>query len=108
MQGLETSGAVAVIFEEITVDVRLIEHRARDALIATLRHPHAPEIAAAGVDGDRHALGCASGDRVDDARIIPRELIGIEPVRANAITDRAVAEEGEADLVELHITASGL
>ena len=59
-QRLEGAGAVAVVFEEIAVDVELAEQPLGNRLVAALGDERGAEISAAGMHGDRHAGGPAS------------------------------------------------
>src|SRR5207245_11061302 len=68
---LETAGALAVIFQKIAIDMRLIEADGSNAVIASLGHPHTLEIAATGVDGHRHRWRGDAGGSVPRAASIP-------------------------------------
>ena len=73
----EIAGAGVVVFEEIAVDVEVVEEHLRNGLVTALRDPGALEIAPAQMDADGHVRR-AVGDRgVDEASVTPRQFVGI-------------------------------
>src|SRR5437870_5284062 len=53
----EIAGAGVVVFEEIAVDVEVVEKHLRNGLVTALRDPGALEIAPAQMDADGHVRG---------------------------------------------------
>src|SRR6266498_2015186 len=76
-QRLEPAGAGVVVFEEEPVDPQLVEQRLGDEVVAALRRPGGPEVAAAHVGGDGHALRPARQRGVDLADVAQVQVLGV-------------------------------
>src|SRR5205823_10383992 len=68
-QGLEATGAVGIIFEEIAIVMGVPQHGFRHRLVAAGGNPGGAEIAAADMRGDHHVGGPLRYRVVDDAGV---------------------------------------
>ncbi len=106
--GSKPPARVAVVFEEIAVDLDLVEQQVGDRLVAAFRHPGAGEVAAAEMHADRH-VGRSVPDRVVEqlARRSSAAWPGSSPILATCAAQLRIAQIGEIDLVDLQIAAAG-
>src|SRR4029078_3604237 len=107
-QRLETTGTVAVVFEEIAIEVGIAEQFFGDEFIATLGYPGRAEIAAAGLHGDRHVGGLALQRRAGDLRIDRGQRIRVIAPRFRPFPLSGIAHHRPGGIVELEIAATGI
>ena len=104
-QRLEAAGAVAVVLQEVAVEIGVAEQLLGDEFVAARGDEGGAEIAAAGMHGDRHVGGLVLQRRVGHLRVDRRQLVGvvaarfaIRPVRADRRSSprrcRRVADSG--------------
>src|SRR5665213_3364666 len=80
-QRLEPTGPLAVIFQEIAVEIGVAEQLLGDEFVAALRDPGRAEITAAGMHGDRHVGRLGRERRIGDLRVDRRQRVGIVAAR---------------------------
>lgn len=102
-QGAEVAGARVVVFEEVDVDVQVLEEHLGDGLVAALREPLAAVVPAAQVDAHRHVLGPLLDRPVDQVRVLAGELDGVAAVAfLRGGPHVRVTEIRQVRVVELH------
>src|SRR6516162_1952716 len=106
-QRLKASGARAVVFEKIAVDIDGVENELRDRLVTAFRNPGAGKIAAAQMHADRHAFDAVPDRVVDELGVGLRQRLRILADVGDLPAQLGIAEISEVDLVELNITAAG-
>lgn len=103
----EVAGARVVVLEEVDVDVELLEQDLGDGLVAALREPPRPVVAAADVDADGHVGGPAGYGGVDERGVPAGQGVGVAAVAPLGLgAHLGVAEVGEVGVVELHEAAA--
>src|SRR6266705_912024 len=107
-QRLEAAGAGVVVFEEEPVDRQLVEQRLGDEVVAALRRPGGPEVAAAHVGGDGHAIRPARQRGVDLADVAQVQVLGVVAALGHHPALLGVVEVRQAGVVELEVGAAQL
>ena len=107
-QRLEAAGAVAVVFQEIAVEIGVREQMLGDVVVAARGDEGGAEIAAAGMHGDRHVGRLAFERRVGHARIDRRQAVGIVAAAFRALALLGIADHRPGGVVELQIAAAGV
>jgi len=103
----EVARARVVVLEEVAVDAHLREQRLGDRLVAALRRPGALEVAAAQMNGERHAGRLLGHDPVDERGVAVRQLVRVVAARPCRLAHLVVAQVGEVGVVHLHVGAAG-
>src|SRR5574337_307068 len=87
----EVARTLVVVFEEEAVDLHLVEQNLGDRLVAALRHPGAPEVAAAQMHTDRHVGRPLANRFVDEPAIEAGQRVRVVAARLRASADVGIA-----------------
>jgi hypothetical protein len=106
-QRFEGSRSRRIVFEEIRVDVDLVEQRIRDEIVAALRAPMTLIVAAADVHREMKRRGPSGKRAVHHNRVsLEQEFLRVVTALAHRFPNSAVAQRSQRGLVDLHIAAS--
>src|ERR1035437_7272622 len=107
-QRLETTGALAVVFQEVAVVVAFFEQGLRHRLVAARRNPGRAEIAAANVRGNGHVGGLGRQRLVGAGRVGLLQMIDVETAVLGLLHLLLRAQIRPGNVVELQIAAAGV
>src|SRR5678816_761259 len=107
-QRLEAAGALGVELEEEAIDVDLGERGLGDVVIAAACEPGALEVAAAGVDANRHVVGDVADRGVDGLRVDRHVPLRIVTELAELLLHFRIAEHRDGGVVDLQVAAARL
>ena len=107
-QRLETTGALAVVFQEVAVVVAFFEQGLRHRLVAARRNPGRAEIAAADMGGNGHVGGLGRQRLVGAGRVGLLQMIDVETAVLGLLQLLLRAQIRPGNVVELQIAAAGV